>query len=169
MGKRSIFVTTGTSHYNFDRMLALVEQMLAHLSGEYEVLLQYGHSNDRSLPGLVKSVEFLSREEAENAYKNADLVFSHCGIGSIFNSLKYNRPTVIVPRYERYEEFSDDHQLQIATEIASNDMVFMVPDGELDLDGFAAFVAQHCQREKKEIDLTNYGLAEFIKTRLYAG
>lgn len=170
MAKLSIFVTTGTSHFNFDRMLRLVEGFLNVIPGELEVLLQYGNSNPKELPSLIKSAEFLSRDDAEQAYKNSDIVFSHCGIGSIFNSLRYNRPTVIIPRYERYGEFTDDHQLQIAAEISSNDLIFMsedTDDQEKQIDMFKVFLDGVLPKKKVEIDLTNYELANYIKTRLY--
>jgi len=135
---------------------------------EKNVLLQYGHSSDRELTDLKNSEDFLSREDAEKAYKTSDLIFSHCGIGSIFNSLKYNRPTIILPRYKHHNEFSDDHQLQIAREISNNDLIFMVNEDGLNLDDFLNFVKENASKEKKEVDLTNYQLANFIKSRFYA-
>jgi UDP-N-acetylglucosamine transferase subunit ALG13 len=167
MEKLSIFVTTGNSSYNFDRMLNLVEDFLTQLPESCEVLLQYGHSSERSFSKTTKSSSFLSRQEAENAYRNSDLIFSHCGIGSIFNSLKYNRPTVIIPRYKKHNEFSDDHQLQIAKEIKNNKLLFLAEDGEADTKSFKQFIDEMISSDKKEINLVNYKLADFIKSRLY--
>ncbi len=97
----------------------------------------------------------------------SDLIFSHCGIGSIHNSLKHNRPTVLIPRYKKYNEFSDDHQLQIASEIEGNALIYMLKDTAINQESFIDFVDKSILVPKKNIDLTNFSLANFIKQRLY--
>lgn len=167
MDKISIFVTVGTNHYNFSRMLDLVDECLSIMPMSYELTLQYGFSKvTRDYKNCIIE-KMLSRESAENAYANADLVFSHCGIGSIYNSLHYNRPTVIIPRLAKFEEFSDDHQLQIAREISKNTLVFMVEE-VLEKNAFLNFLEEVLPQPKEEKDLTNHKLAEFIKSRLYS-
>ncbi len=166
MKKLSVFVTVGTNHYNFDRMLKQVDECLALLPQDYEAIVQYGFSTPYENEKAQKSVHMLSRDDAEQAYANADLVFSHCGIGSIYNSLLYNRPTVIVPRLEKHGEFSDDHQLQIAREIATNPLVFMLEE-TFENSKFIEFINTTVPQEKVKVDLTNRKLAEFIKSRLF--
>jgi UDP-N-acetylglucosamine transferase subunit ALG13 len=163
----SIFVTVGTNHYNFSRMLTLVDECLSLLDKPYSLTLQYGASTlVKQYEGSV-CVEMLPREEAERAYETSDLVFSHCGIGSIYNSLSYNRPTVIIPRREKHNEFSDDHQLQIAREISNNPMVHMIED-EVNAELFLDFISNNLSKPKMKIDLTNHHLSRFIKSRLLA-
>ena len=166
MKKLSVFVTVGTNHYNFDRMLQHVESCLNLIEQDYEAVIQYGYSSPYSNEFTVQSEHMLSRDDAEAAYANADLVFSHCGIGSIYNSLYYNRPTVILPRLKKYSEFSDDHQLQIAREIAANPLVFLLEE-KLDNAKFRAFLASNVPQVKTTVDLTNYELSHFIQERLY--
>lgn len=168
MEKLLIYVTVGTCHFKFNRMLSRVKACLENLDRDFDVILQYGSSVPVELPNCKKSEAFLSREESEHLYQQADLIFSHTGIGSLFNSLKYNRPTVLVARLEKYQEFSDDHQLQIAQEIVKNDLVYLLDNDNESVAPFLQFVDAKVGTDKKEVDLTNYKLAGFINDRLYA-
>jgi UDP-N-acetylglucosamine transferase subunit ALG13 len=163
LAKPLIYVTTGTNQYSFDRMLTCVDSCLNALDFSFEVILQYGSSKPYNLKSVSKNHDFYSREFSEECYEKASLIFSHCGIGSIYNSLKYNTPTVIIPRLEKYNEFSDDHQLQIAREVARNPLICMYDDGEKDFTSkFLRFMADTKSVEKKEIDLVDNVLAEKI-------
>lgn len=44
----------------------------------------------------------------------ADLLITHCGVGSIVSGMKHHKPIVVFPRLAKYAEHVDDHQLQIA-------------------------------------------------------
>ncbi|MFP3351026.1 glycosyltransferase [Pseudoalteromonas sp. SIMBA_153] len=162
MGKRSIYVTTGTCHFEFSRMLNLVESCLKSVSEVFDVYLQYGNTNPIELTGNREKRDFYSRDQSESLYKNCDIVFSHCGIGSIFNSLKYNTPTVIIPRLKKFDEFSDDHQLQIAEEIKLNPLVLMLNEENPQL--FLDFITKYQNHKKVEVDLINYNLASKLKS-----
>ncbi|WAJ70978.1 glycosyltransferase [Catenovulum adriaticum] len=169
MEKPLIYVTTGTCHYKFDRMLRLVNQCIKQITTPYELVVQYGSSSNIKLYNSTRQTEFVSRDEAEGFYKNAALIFSHCGIGSIFNSIKHDTPTVIIPRLEKYKEFSDDHQLQIAREIATNPLLFLLEDNDPKvITKFMTFYQEGVNHDKTERDLVNYQLANHIKTVLYA-
>jgi len=149
-------------------MLRLVKSCVNELSElEYDLTLQFGSSSRLDMPCASTTVGFLSREQAEYLYQNSRFVFSHCGIGSIYNSLKYNTPTIIIPRLKKFGEFSDDHQLQIANEIKDNPLIFMLDASDVNyIVQFIEFISNIKARDKEEIDLTNYELAEKIKTEL---
>lgn len=169
MEKHLIYVTTGTCHFNFDRMLGLVKECVNELNKDtYDLTQQYGSSNQTTMNCEVEVADFLSRERSEYLYKHAKFVFSHCGIGSIYNSLKYSTPTIIIPRLAKNEEFSDDHQLQIANEIKDNPLIFMLDeDNDNYIDDFIKFIKKFEETEKCEVDLINYDLANKMKSILY--
>lgn len=169
MEKHLIYVTTGTCHYSFDRMLELVRTCVNELSrSEYDLTLQYGMSTEVDMPSAVTVAQFLPREQAEKMYRSSRFVFSHCGIGSIYNSLKYNTPTIIIPRLKKYREFSDDHQLQIANEIKGNPLIFMLDESNDNyVADFLGFISDIKERVEGEVDLINYDLANKIKSVLY--
>lgn len=171
MEKHLIYVTTGTCHFNFDRMLGLVKKCVNELDdSKYDLTLQYGSSNETTMNCAAEVSDFLSRERSEYLYKHAKFVFSHCGIGSIYNSLKYSTPTIIIPRLAKNNEFSDDHQLQIASEIKDNPLIFMLDEDNYHYIGdFIAFIERFENIDKCEIDLINYELANKMKSVLYKG
>ncbi len=162
-----IFVTVGTNHNNFKRMLDIVDSCLEILPVPYVINVQYGTSTPYVLKPHQKgnSQSMFPREETQKLVKEADLVFSHCGIGSIYNALVSNRPTVIIPRLHKFDEFSDDHQLQIAQEIKNNPLILMVAE-QVDKDAFLQFFAEKVPQPSEDVDLRNPHLAEFIKSRL---
>ena len=162
-----IFLTVGTNQYDFNRIFEIAKCYLEEIDSDYELLIQYGYSEKSRIPFTnsekIKIVSMLSRDEAENAYKEADLIFSHSGVGSIYNSLAYNRPTVLVPRLSKYDEFSDDHQLQIANEVSTNELILFVEDNS-DVADFKAFLKRTRNFEKKPVNLVNDVLAKKMKS-----
>jgi|GEM_PF-1321902 len=162
-----VFVTVGTNHNNFDRMLELVDQCLMLLPCKYEVNVQYGSSTPYVIQagqtGISQSM--FTREETENLVQSADLVFSHCGIGSLYNCLQFTRPTIIVPRLEKFQEFSDDHQLQIAQQIKRNPLIFMLNE-TLDRAEFLQFLKKTIPQNNDQIDLASHEFAQTLKARL---
>jgi len=133
----------------------------------YTAHVQFGSSSKISMPSTTELAEFFSREKSESLYKASSLVFSHCGIGSIFNSLKYNTPTILFPRLKNHQEFSDDHQLQIAAELTTNPLLLIVDENNDNIVAdFLAFVERVQTVKKQEVDLINYDLANQIKSIL---
>lgn len=170
LAKHLIFATTGTSHFKFDRMLKIVNECVNCLEPDtYELTVQFGSSNIKVMEGCGgETFDFLSRERSELLFQQAKFVFSHCGIGSIFNALKYNTPTIVIPRLLENNEFSDDHQLQIADEIKVNPLILLLDDqSDNYLAQFSAFIDKHTSNKKIEVDLINYQLAEKMKNFLY--
>ena len=145
-------------------MLEITGTCLDSISQEYEVVLQYGSSHGyKELRNIKIAQEFFDRDESMEYFRDADIVFSHCGIGSIYNSLQLNRPTVLIPRLKKYGEFSDDHQLQIANEVARNDLICMIEDaGEDIVSRFQAFLKFGLNVKKHSRDIVNYELSRKI-------
>ena len=110
----------------------LVERLLQILPPEVEVLWQTGGTD---ISGLgIEARPFVPADELDDAVRNADVVVGHAGIGSTLAALEAGRRPVIVPRDPRHGEHVDDHQLQIAEELARGDttVVRYVEDLELE-------------------------------------
>lgn len=165
--KLKIFVTVGTCQYKFPRLFKLLGDCLAACPVPYTLHVQYGSSDPYELPqGLAgKSQAFFSREETQQLFQDADLVISHCGIGSIFNSLEGNRPTVLIPRLEKFQEMSDDHQLQIAQELVKNPLVHLVNEN-FQPAAFVSYLETTIPQPRQIVDLINLSLAKRIRTKL---
>ncbi|MBI4173926.1 MAG: beta-1,4-galactosyltransferase [Candidatus Aenigmarchaeota archaeon] len=123
-----IYVSVGTHREGFDRLVKAVDALAA--SGKLRgVLAQIGNSGYR--PAHIKWFRFAaSTEEIEKHFAAANLVITHAGAGAIINAIKEGKPTVVVPRYRKFHEHSDDHQLDICHELERTGRIVAVYDIE---------------------------------------
>ncbi len=110
-----IVVTFGLIEgYGFRR---LVERLLQILPSDAEVLWQVGDTDMSGLP--VAAQRSLPWRDLAAAMKDADVVVAHTGIGSAIDAMESGKCPVLVPREARHGEHVDDHQRQIAAELAA--------------------------------------------------
>ena len=117
-----IFVTVGTTHFQFDRLLSAV----AALDTGDELVVQRGPS--RVPLGSARVMDFLSFDELNDHVRQADTVITHAGVGSIMVALSQGKRPVVVPRLQRFGEAVDDHQVQVATQLDRSGRVRAVLD-----------------------------------------
>lgn len=111
-----IFITLGTQDFQFDRLLEMVDRLVAEGVIPDEVLAQSGHSG--YVPRHYSCVGFLEPEEFERNIRQARLIIAHAGVGTIMNCLDAGKKLIVVPRTQAHREHVDDHQDQIAEEFA---------------------------------------------------
>ena len=109
-----IFVTVGTAR-DFSRLIKKIDKIAGKISEK--IIIQRGKTKHK--PKNCEYFSFVSREEFLEYIKGADVVITHGGVGSIINSLKYGKPTIVVPRRKKYNEHRNDHQMDIARELES--------------------------------------------------
>lgn len=118
-----ILVLCGTQKQDFSRMIKEVEK----LAGDYEVIVQAGHSQYRS--DQMKIFDFISQEKLEGLYQKAAYIITHAGAGSMFQAIKSAKKTIAFPRLQKYGEHVDDHQLQLAEKLHSMGYLLVFHDG----------------------------------------
>ena len=145
--KKSVFVTVGTT--SFDALVEAMdsEELIQTLieRGYDSLTIQRGRgtyvpkhivtstSSERSSAPTpwrtffkVQVVEFLPSLDA--ILKEASLVISHAGAGSVFESLSLGKPTLVVVN----ESLMDNHQVELAETLASlGHVAWTKPDGLL--------------------------------------
>jgi UDP-N-acetylglucosamine--N-acetylmuramyl-(pentapeptide) pyrophosphoryl-undecaprenol N-acetylglucosamine transferase len=115
-----ILVTVGTNEAPFDRLLEAVG-----LLGESEpVTVQHGSSRVR--PQNATCVPYMSFDELAAAARQARIVVTHAGVGSVLTALSAGRRPVVLPRLRRYGEAVDDHQLELAERLARDGVVVLI-------------------------------------------
>jgi exopolysaccharide biosynthesis glucuronosyltransferase PssE len=122
-----IFVTVGTNEARFDRLLEAVPSIVA----DERVVVQCGSSRIR--PDGADCLEFVSFEEMVELIREARVVVTHAGVGSILVSLMNDRRPIVVPRLKRFGEAVDDHQVPLAARLESVGLVTAVADPARDL------------------------------------
>lgn len=106
-----IVTSLGTDHHRFDRLVDWLEQWLV-IHDDVECVLQHGHSRPSS---VTTNRGVVSRDEVLRLMREADLVITQAGPGSIFDAHEAGLLPVVVARRHVYGEVVDDHQVLFAT------------------------------------------------------
>lgn len=77
-----------------------------------EVVCQIGEGTYE--PKHMHWVRMVNSREFIRYVSTAELIVAHAGTGSVFSSLEYGKPIVLVPRYADTKEHTTDHQLHTA-------------------------------------------------------
>jgi UDP-N-acetylglucosamine transferase subunit ALG13 len=104
-----IFVTVGTERYPFDRLLQFVDFAVQKNNVMDEIIFQLGPSFYQPKRGQVK--KFLPFTTMREHLKNASLVITHGGVGTVNLCLSLGKKPLVCPRRKSLREAIDDHQL----------------------------------------------------------
>lgn len=112
MGPPFVFVTVGTDHHPFNRMVRWVDGWIGSgHPGRVRCLVQYGTSE---APTLAEGRDYVPYAEMETYMKEAAAVVCHGGPGSVMMARWLGKVPVVVPRRRSLGEHVDDHQLVFA-------------------------------------------------------
>ena len=121
-----IFLTVGTHSQQFDRLLKKVDELVENKTIKEKVVAQIGNSTYK--PRNYVFYKFIDERKMQNLYKNSEFVILHGGVGSIITSLSYKKPTIVVPRLEKFNEHVNNHQLEISKAFESQHKVLVCYD-----------------------------------------
>ncbi|PPG43393.1 glycosyltransferase [Pseudoclavibacter sp. RFBA6] len=139
--KPRMFVTLGTIRpYRFD---ALVDRLLASGVDLSRTTWQLGVTDRDDLPGTVH--EYMTADQFEENSRDADIVITHAGVGTVMDLLNLGKSPVVVPRRAASGEHVDDHQQQITALLEKLDLGVPVQVDDLDLDSVRSAYARATQ------------------------
>ena len=118
-----VFLITGTQKFPFDRLLRMTDALAEPggiLAGA-DITAQSGTAGQQWKH--IRCAPFLKADEMSRRIKEADLIITHGGTGSIIESLMAGRKVIAVPRLSAYGEHVDDHQKEIIAEFVSEGRV----------------------------------------------
>lgn len=104
-----ILVTLGTQKQPFTRLLDLIE----NANIDEEIIVQAG--NTKYASKKMQIFDYIPYEEMKELIKNANLIITHGGTGSILMPLKMQKKVIAAPRLQKYGEHVDDHQKEITS------------------------------------------------------
>lgn len=101
-----IFVTVGTDHHPFGRLITWLDSWMAD-HPDVTLVVQHGHS-----PASTTGTNYamMGLEELTAEYEAADLVVAQVGPGTIVDANKVGLRPIMVPRDPDLGEVVDDHQ-----------------------------------------------------------
>ncbi|MES2266932.1 MAG: glycosyltransferase [Bacteroidota bacterium] len=108
-----IFVTTGTQE-PFDRLLKAVDVIASRLENVPFHVQAFAKDYEAV---HVKTSEFMTPEDFDDNIKNAKLIISHAGMGTVISALVQAKPIIIMPRLVKYNEHRNEHQLATARKL----------------------------------------------------
>jgi UDP-N-acetylglucosamine--N-acetylmuramyl-(pentapeptide) pyrophosphoryl-undecaprenol N-acetylglucosamine transferase len=117
-----VVVTLGTWRgYDFSR---LVRRLLKVIPADAEVLWQVGDTDVAALG--IEGIDTMPEAELTAAMREADVVIAHAGVGTTLAAFEVGRCPVLVPRRLAFGEHVDDHQSQIASQLAERGLAISV-------------------------------------------
>ena len=121
-----ILVMLGTQNNSFHRLLEEIDRLIDCGIINEKVVVQAGYTKYSS-----KNMEIFSlipQEKLEKYQKEADLIITHGGVGSIISSLKMGKKVIAVPRLHEYGEHVNDHQKQIVESFDKKGYIIGISD-----------------------------------------
>jgi UDP-N-acetylglucosamine transferase subunit ALG13 len=115
----SVFVTLGTIRpYRFDALVVRAEAALLQLAGEVDLDVTWQLGVTERQPKLGRHYSEIPASEMQRLSADADLVITHAGVATCLQLVQMNKRPIVVPRRASRREHVDDHQAEIATELA---------------------------------------------------
>jgi UDP-N-acetylglucosamine transferase subunit ALG13 len=121
-----IFATAGTDR-PFDRLLLGLDTW-AVSRPHMPILAQTGGSRHHFR--AIETVGDLSPPEFRALVEASCIVVAHARMDTAMSAAELGTPLVLMPRRARFEEHEDDHQLEIARDMARLSHVSVVENGE---------------------------------------
>jgi UDP-N-acetylglucosamine transferase subunit ALG13 len=123
-----IFVTVGTDHHPFDRLIGWVDEWLHTEPGRSaSCLVQSGTARP---PRFAPYRPYLTQSEMLTGLGKATAVVSHGGPGTIMACRSLGLLPIVVPRKGSLGEHVDDHQVAFAQKMAARRDVWVADSEE---------------------------------------
>lgn len=124
-GEVLVFVTVGTDHHKFDRLMTWVEQWAAGAPAQVRCVVQHGTSK---APRGVEAHPLLAPEAMRDLMAQASVVVTQGGPSAMIECLRRGLRPVVVPRNSKLREHVDDHQIAFARNMAGVGRILIAED-----------------------------------------
>jgi UDP-N-acetylglucosamine transferase subunit ALG13 len=116
-----IFVTLGTHHDPFDRLLDALSAF-----DPDDLVVQYGPGSPPR--GVRHAAAYMPFDEMQRNFDAAEGVITHAGVGSIICARRAGHVPLVVPRRHDLGEHVDDHQAELTRALEARGTVVAVWD-----------------------------------------
>ena len=124
-----IFVTVGNMD-PFDRLVRAVDHWVLTNPNSEKIVAQIG--DGQYVPANFEYVRRMSPDDFETHFREARLVVSHAGMGTIITALELGKPIIVVPKRAALGEQRNEHQLATIRHFRRSQLM-MVAETESDL------------------------------------
>ncbi len=121
-----ILVMLGTQNNSFHRLLEEIDRLIKCGIIHEKVIVQAGYTKYSS--PYMEIFSLMPQEKLEKYQKEADLIITHGGVGSIISSLRLGKKVIAVPRLHEYGEHVNNHQKQIVESFDKKGYIIGISD-----------------------------------------
>jgi len=146
-----IFVTV--SGWPFERLIKKMDDIGSKT--REKVVMQIGDT--KYTPKHAEYFRFTSTGRIEELNRKARIIVSHGGAGCIIRALRLKKPLIVVPRYKKFGEHVNDHQLDLTVVLEGDGKITAV----YDIDNLEVAIKSAIRGSKTENKKN--GLVEYIK------
>lgn len=157
-----ILVTVGMQ-LGFDRLIKAMDHLAPNLG--LPVIAQTGKGS--YVPQHMEARPKIAPGEFEDLMRQAHLIVSHAGIGTVLTAARVGKPVLLMPRRADLGEHRNDHQLATARSLAGRSGILIAVD-ESELGDRIAEGLQYNQishRESPTVRQLHAALSAFIEGR----
>lgn len=120
-----LFVSVGTDHHPFDRLVGWVADW-ARANPDWDVALQHGRTAAPAAAPNLEAFAFCDHARLQDLFSGSDAVVSHGGPATITEARRTGHVPVVVPRDPAHGEHVDGHQVLFAGRLADAGLVTLV-------------------------------------------
>lgn len=117
-----LFVSVGTDHHPFDRLVGWVADF-ARANPDWDVALQHGRTAAPPPLANLEAFAFCDHAKLIALFSGSDAVVSHGGPATITEARRTGHLPVVVPRDPSFGEHVDGHQMLFAGRLAGAGLV----------------------------------------------
>ena len=125
-----ILVLLGTQNNSFHRLLEEIEKNVENGNINEEVVVQAGYTKfePQTQKQVIKLFNTIPKKELEKLIEESNFVISHGGVGSMVTANQKGKKVIAVPRYQKYHEHVNDHQVETIKIFAKKGYVMSIKD-----------------------------------------
>lgn len=120
-----IFVTVGNTD-PFDRLIQAVDRWSSARTPRENIFAQIGEGG--FLPASFPTAQFLEPPTFDQRFKEAELVISHAGMGTILTALDLGKPLLVMPKRASLGEQRNEHQLATVEHVCRKHSIWVAND-----------------------------------------
>jgi UDP-N-acetylglucosamine transferase subunit ALG13 len=120
-----IFLTVGTDHHPFDRLVGWLDAWLQEAEGRVSCIAQIGPSR---APINAHWTRYLTLDEVRSLMNQASVVVTHAGAASVLMARDAGHCPVVVPRRKEFGEAVDNHQLRFSRWLESKGFAYVAEE-----------------------------------------
>jgi UDP-N-acetylglucosamine transferase subunit ALG13 len=120
-----IFLTVGTDHHPFDRLVGWLDAWLQGGEGRVSCIAQIGPSR---APIHAHWTRYLTHDDMRSLMNKASVVVTHAGAASVQMAREAGHGPVVVPRRKEFGEAVDNHQLRFSRWLDSKGFAYVAED-----------------------------------------